>query len=121
MLNTVVLVFTLLAGLVVFLRLFTKGLVVHKSGAEDVWISFAMVSFQPYPEALTTSHFFQILSIGLTVAIALQISNGLGMHIQDLSPAMMINSQKVSSAPYVAVDWTHCRLRHSGQAYGYTI
>ena len=44
MLNTVVLVFTLLAGLVVFLRLFTRGLVLHKAGAEDAWITFAMVS-----------------------------------------------------------------------------
>lgn len=44
MLNTVVLVFTLIAGLIVFLRLFTRGLLLHKAGAEDAWISFAMVS-----------------------------------------------------------------------------
>jgi len=44
MLNTVVLVFTLIAGLVVFLRLFTRGLLLRKAGAEDAWISFAMVN-----------------------------------------------------------------------------
>jgi hypothetical protein len=43
MLNTVVLVFTLVAGLVMFLRLFTRGLLLHKAGAEDAWISLAMV------------------------------------------------------------------------------
>ncbi|KAF1977902.1 hypothetical protein BU23DRAFT_452096, partial [Bimuria novae-zelandiae CBS 107.79] len=77
MLNTVVLVFTLLAGLVVFLRLFTRGLLLHKADAEDVWILFALV-----------------LSIGLTVTIALQVQNGLGLHIQDLTPAMMTDSLK---------------------------
>jgi hypothetical protein len=44
MLNTVVLVFTLVAGLIMFLRLFTRGLLLHKAGAEDAWISLAMVS-----------------------------------------------------------------------------
>lgn len=121
MLNTVVLVFTLLAGLIVFLRLFTRGLLLHKAGAEDVWISFAMVGYQYYLEALAMTHIFQVLSVGLTVAIALQISNGLGMHLQDLSPAMMLNSQKVSSTPCVSVSWTHHGLRHSGRAYGFTI
>ena len=43
MLNSIVLVFTLMAGLVMFLRLFTRGLVLHKAGAEDAWISLAMV------------------------------------------------------------------------------
>ncbi|KAL1605271.1 hypothetical protein SLS60_004818 [Paraconiothyrium brasiliense] len=35
-----------------------------------------------------------ILSIGLTVTIALQIQNGLGKHIQELTPAMMTDSLK---------------------------
>lgn len=48
MLNTVVLVFTLIAGLIMFLRLFTRGLVLHKAGAEDAWISLAMVSVHGY-------------------------------------------------------------------------
>ncbi|KAL5414765.1 hypothetical protein PMIN04_008888 [Paraphaeosphaeria minitans] len=77
MLNTVVLVFTLMAGLVMFLRLFTRGLLIHKAGAEDAWIFLAM-----------------ILSIGLTVTIALQVHNGLGKHIQELTPAMMTDSLK---------------------------
>ncbi|KAJ4297853.1 hypothetical protein N0V90_005752 [Kalmusia sp. IMI 367209] len=77
MLNTVVLVFTLIAGLIVFLRLFTRGLLLRKAGAEDAWISFAM-----------------ILSIGLTVTIALQVQNGLGKHIQELTAAMMVDSLK---------------------------
>ncbi|KAK7189183.1 hypothetical protein DPSP01_005426 [Paraphaeosphaeria sporulosa] len=77
MLNTVVLVFTLMAGLIMFLRLFTRGLLLHKAGAEDAWISLAM-----------------ILSIGLTVTIALQVQNGLGKHMQELTPAMMTDSLK---------------------------
>lgn len=96
MLNTVVLVFTLLAGLVVFLRLFTRGLVLHKAGAEDAWITFAMVSSSTSFMACMLNTSSQILSIGLTVTIALQVSNGLGMHIRDLTPAMMTNSLKVS-------------------------
>ncbi|KAF1962869.1 hypothetical protein CC80DRAFT_99403 [Byssothecium circinans] len=75
--NTVVLVFTLVAGLVVFLRLVTRGFMLRVAGFEDVYSTFAMVA-----------------SIGLTVTIGLQIQNGMGQHIADLTKEQMINSQK---------------------------
>lgn len=41
--NAVVLIFTLVSGLIVFLRLFMRGLLLRKAGFEDVWIAIAMV------------------------------------------------------------------------------
>lgn len=42
--NTIVLAFTLVAGMVVFLRLFAKLAVSKSSGFEDIYIVIAMVS-----------------------------------------------------------------------------
>jgi hypothetical protein len=42
--NAVVLVFTLISGLTVFLRLFMRGVLLRKAGFEDAWIMLAMVS-----------------------------------------------------------------------------
>jgi hypothetical protein len=41
--NTIVLAFTLVAGTVVFLRLFTRLVLTRGAGFEDVCIGFAMV------------------------------------------------------------------------------
>jgi hypothetical protein len=48
--NTVVLAFTVIAGLVVTLRLFGRMIPTRLSGLEDVWIVIAMVSL------VTTTH-----------------------------------------------------------------
>lgn len=45
--NTVVLVFTLVSGLVVFLRLFTRFVLSKAAGLEDACIAIAMVSVFP--------------------------------------------------------------------------
>jgi hypothetical protein len=42
--NAVVLIFTLISGLAVLLRLFMRGIVLRKASVEDVWITLAMVS-----------------------------------------------------------------------------
>lgn len=94
MLNTIVLVFTLIAGLIMFLRLCFRGLLLHKAGAEDAWISLAMVSVSVHLNK-QIANAIQILSIGLTITIALQVQNGLGKHIQELTPLMKTNSLKV--------------------------
>ncbi|KAF2689161.1 hypothetical protein K458DRAFT_291797 [Lentithecium fluviatile CBS 122367] len=75
--NAVVLVFTLLSGLTLFLRLFMRGVLVRKAGFEDGWIMLAMT-----------------FSIGHTVAIAIQVQNGLGAHIWQLNSEQKTTSQK---------------------------
>ncbi|CAI6269338.1 unnamed protein product [Periconia digitata] len=77
MVNTVVLVFTLFAGLVVALRLFTRGLILRKAGLEDVFITLAMV-----------------FAIGLAVTVAVQIMNGMGLHVWEITPEALLISQK---------------------------
>jgi hypothetical protein len=42
--NTIVLAFTLVSGMVVFLRMFTRLVISKGAGFEDVCIGFAMVS-----------------------------------------------------------------------------
>ena len=42
--NAVVLVFTLISGLAIFLRLFMRVVLLRKAGFEDAWIMLAMVS-----------------------------------------------------------------------------
>jgi hypothetical protein len=42
--NTIVLAFTLVSGMVVFLRMFTRLVISKGAGFEDVCIAFAMVS-----------------------------------------------------------------------------
>jgi hypothetical protein len=42
--NSIVLAFTLVAGMVVFLRMFTRFSVTKRAGFEDACIGFAMVS-----------------------------------------------------------------------------
>ncbi|KAJ4994500.1 hypothetical protein SVAN01_00329 [Stagonosporopsis vannaccii] len=66
--NTIVLAFTLVAGTVVFLRLFTRLVLTKGAGFEDVCIAFAMV-----------------LSIGLAVITSEEVMHGLGKHVYDLS------------------------------------
>ncbi|KAH7090690.1 hypothetical protein FB567DRAFT_298255 [Paraphoma chrysanthemicola] len=66
--NTVVLTFTLVAGLVVFLRLFTRLLLSRMAGLEDLCICIAMT-----------------LSLVLTVKTSEQVMHGLGRHQSQLS------------------------------------
>jgi hypothetical protein len=42
--NTIVLAFTVVAGMVVSLRLFVRLILTRASGIEDIWIVLAMVS-----------------------------------------------------------------------------
>ncbi|KAF3008694.1 hypothetical protein E8E13_009437 [Curvularia kusanoi] len=65
--NTIVLAFTLVAGTIVFLRLFTRLVLTKGAGFEDVCIAFAMVS-----------------SIGLAVVTSEQVMHGLGQHMYEL-------------------------------------
>ena len=98
--NTVVLTFTLVAGLVVFLRLFTRIFLVRKAPCEDACVALAMVNSSPDPNLLnlpSAYHAEQALSIGLTVTIAVQVQNGLGQHIYELTEMEMVNSLKVGS------------------------
>jgi hypothetical protein len=69
--------FTVVAGAVVFLRLFTRLSVIRNVGFEDGCILAAMAC-----------------SIGLTVAISEQVRNGLGKRMTTLSPKEKVNSQK---------------------------
>ncbi|KAF2190628.1 hypothetical protein K469DRAFT_559523 [Zopfia rhizophila CBS 207.26] len=69
--------FTVIAGAVVFLRLFTRVVLIQNAGLSDILVFIAMAC-----------------SIGLTVTIAEQVRNGMGQHINTLTPDMMINSQK---------------------------
>ncbi|KAF2116474.1 hypothetical protein BDV96DRAFT_543909 [Lophiotrema nucula] len=91
--NAVILAFTVVSGAVVFFRLFTRIAVIKNAGFEDVCITLAMV-----------------FSIALTVAISEQVRNGLGMHITELGPKMMIDSQKAFWASvwvyYLALSFT---------------
>ncbi|KAL6703592.1 hypothetical protein ACN47E_009537 [Coniothyrium glycines] len=61
--NTIVLVFTLVTGLVVFLRLFTRLVLSKAAGFEDACILFAMM-----------------LAIALAVTVSEQAMHGLGRH-----------------------------------------
>jgi hypothetical protein len=45
--NTIILAFTLIAGTVVFLRLFTRLVLTKGAGFEDVCIAIAMVCWSP--------------------------------------------------------------------------
>ncbi|ORY11593.1 hypothetical protein BCR34DRAFT_447226, partial [Clohesyomyces aquaticus] len=69
--------FTVVAGAVVFLRLFTRLFVLRNAAFEDACITFAMA-----------------FSVGLTITIAEQVRNGMGMHISSLRPSMVVDSQK---------------------------
>ncbi|KAF2639294.1 hypothetical protein P280DRAFT_519485 [Massarina eburnea CBS 473.64] len=77
MVNTVVLVFTLIAGLVVFLRLITRGVLMRNAGLEDVFSTLAMVA-----------------SVGLAITIAVQIQHGMSEHISILTEDQVVASQK---------------------------
>ena len=52
--NAVVLIFTLISGLTVFCRLFTRIFVIRNAGLEDALIAFAMVSIEPGGLTLAT-------------------------------------------------------------------
>ncbi|USP80948.1 uncharacterized protein yc1106_08222 [Curvularia clavata] len=65
--NIIVLAFTLVSGLVVFLRLFTRLVISKNAGLEDACIVLAM-----------------IFSLALTVLITEQVMNGLGEHSSNL-------------------------------------
>lgn len=75
--TVVTLSFTTIAGIAVALRLFTRLAVVRKGGLEDVLIALSAA-----------------LAIGLAVQTTLQVKNGLGKHINELSPSDMVDSQK---------------------------
>ncbi|PVH99899.1 hypothetical protein DM02DRAFT_414617 [Periconia macrospinosa] len=77
MVNTVVLVFTLISGMVVALRLFTRGLMLRNLGIEDVFMTLAMV-----------------LVVGFAVTVAIQIMNGMGLHVYEVPEKEFIISQK---------------------------
>ena len=51
--NTVVLAFTLVSGMIVFLRLFTRLVISRSAGLEDLCIVIAMVSNLVLPNALS--------------------------------------------------------------------
>lgn len=65
--NTIVLAFTLVSGVVVFLRMFTRLVMTKGAGFEDICIVMAM-----------------LLSIALAVLSSLQVMNGLGEHSSSL-------------------------------------
>ncbi|KAF2659451.1 hypothetical protein K491DRAFT_564001, partial [Lophiostoma macrostomum CBS 122681] len=73
--NALVLTFTLISGVVVFLRLFTRTAVLRHIGLEDVCITLAMA-----------------FSVGLTVAIAVQVRNGMGRHFNELTATEKLTS-----------------------------
>ncbi|KAF2277675.1 uncharacterized protein EI97DRAFT_301179 [Westerdykella ornata] len=75
--GAVIFTFTLLSGITVFFRLFTRVAVIRNAGLEDVLIALAMG-----------------FSIGLTATIGAQIQNGMGKHIFELLADEMIDSQK---------------------------
>ncbi|KAF2993176.1 hypothetical protein E8E13_000879 [Curvularia kusanoi] len=70
-------VFTVLASIVVALRLYTRFFLVRSPGIEDYGVSLAM-----------------LCSIGLTICIAFQAHWGMGQHIYDLDPFTMQESLK---------------------------
>ncbi|KAI0577798.1 hypothetical protein TUN199_08290 [Pyrenophora tritici-repentis] len=70
--NTIVLAFTLVSGMIVFLRLFTRLVISRSAGLEDLCIVIAMV-----------------LSIALSIQTAAQVMNGLGMHAANLLPSQL--------------------------------
>ncbi|KAH6618848.1 hypothetical protein C7974DRAFT_38158 [Boeremia exigua] len=76
--NTIVLAFTLVAGTIVFLRLFTRLVLTKGAGLEDVFIAFAMA-----------------LSIGLAVLTSEEVMHGLGEHVYDLSENDVIIALKM--------------------------
>ncbi|KAF2741035.1 hypothetical protein EJ04DRAFT_423379 [Polyplosphaeria fusca] len=75
--NAITLIFTVIAGATVALRLITRFAILRNAGFEDVCITLAMG-----------------FSIALTIAISEQVRNGMGMHIFELTPKMMVDSQK---------------------------
>ncbi|KAF1938894.1 hypothetical protein EJ02DRAFT_270253 [Clathrospora elynae] len=66
--NSIVLSFTLIAGVIVFLRMFTRLVLTKRAGLEDVCIVFSMVS-----------------SIALAIVTSQQVMHGLGMHSSNLT------------------------------------
>jgi hypothetical protein len=63
--NTIVLAFTLVAGTVVFLRLFTRLVLTKGAGFEDVCIAFAMVCYTSNDSVGVTdySRYYQLDSL----------------------------------------------------------
>ncbi|KAF1360056.1 hypothetical protein EJ07DRAFT_57815, partial [Lizonia empirigonia] len=82
----IVLAFTLVAGTVVFLRLFTRLVLTKGAGLEDVCIAVAM-----------------LFSITLAVLISKQVMYGLGQHIKDLSSGDITFSSKM----FLASMWVY--------------
>ncbi|KAH7399125.1 hypothetical protein DE146DRAFT_523894 [Phaeosphaeria sp. MPI-PUGE-AT-0046c] len=75
--NSIVLAFTVVAGLVVSLRMFARILLKRVSGFEDLWIVLAMG-----------------LSIGLAATVSSQAMNGLGKHMSELDPSKRLTLRK---------------------------
>ncbi|KAK7177430.1 hypothetical protein PSPO01_16522 [Paraphaeosphaeria sporulosa] len=70
-------VFTIIAALIVILRLYTRVSLVRCAGLEDYFVTTAM-----------------LCSTGLTVCIGVQAENGMGQHIAALGPDEMRRSLK---------------------------
>ncbi|KAH8708581.1 hypothetical protein GQ44DRAFT_627624 [Phaeosphaeriaceae sp. PMI808] len=84
--TTIALAFTLVAGMVVFLRLFARLLLTRVAGFEDAGMVFAMV-----------------LSIGLTVMTSEQVFHGLGRHSTQLNA----NERVVSLRAFWTCMWIY--------------
>ena len=77
-------VFTVLSGIFIILRVISKFMVLKRPGPEDYLIVIAF-----------------LFSIALTVNVALQNDNGLGSHAGDL-PLSKIEMTLKASPPFVA-------------------
>ncbi|KAJ4392854.1 hypothetical protein N0V91_011230 [Didymella pomorum] len=76
-------IFTVLAFIIVSLRLYTRFFLVRSPGVEDYGVTLAMMC-----------------SIGLTICIGYQAQWGMGQHIQDLHPDTIQKSLKVPSLAF---------------------
>ena len=92
-------VFTWLLGVAVVLfvvaRLTTKVYLAQALGLDDSFIITAAVSTMPICSRNPTDAGHQFFSIGLVVAVSLEIRNGLGQHERNLLPWQLVGVQKV--------------------------
>jgi hypothetical protein len=86
--NIIVLAFTLVSSMTVFLRLFTRLVISRMAGWEDACIVMAMVSGQ-YPPGTLYTKFIQVFSVALAVLTIEQVVNGLGEHTSELDKGQL--------------------------------
>jgi hypothetical protein len=91
----IVLAFTLIAGTVVCLRMYTRLVLTRVTGFEDVCIFLAMVR-RTCRSMISLTNNEQALSISLTVMTTGQVENGLGKHDWQLEPSQHLESLKVT-------------------------